>query len=76
MTAQHADLWLTRWYYFIALGGTGFIAPFLNLFYVRVDCTRLRLSATCWAGCACARRGAWKRKNERADGALIFDAQQ
>lgn len=36
MTVRNSDLWLTRWYYFIALGGTGFIAPFINLFYVRV----------------------------------------
>ena len=36
MTVKNSDLWLTRWFYFLTLGGTGFIAPFLNLFYVRV----------------------------------------
>ena len=29
------DLWLMRAFYFSALGGTGFIGPFLNLFYTR-----------------------------------------
>lgn len=29
------DLWLMRAFYFCALGGTGFIAPFINLFFTR-----------------------------------------
>ncbi len=33
------DLWLARLYYWLFLGGGGFILPFLNLFYVRVGLT-------------------------------------
>ena len=36
VNSPRRDLWLTRAYYFLFLGGSGFIAPFLNLFYVRV----------------------------------------
>jgi MFS family permease len=34
--SRRRDLWLARLYYFTAMGGTGFIAPYLNLFFVRV----------------------------------------
>ena len=33
---RRRDLWLTRLYYFVMLGGSGFIQPFLNLYYTRV----------------------------------------
>ena len=33
------DLWLTRLYYLIPLGGAGFLSPFLNLFYARQGLT-------------------------------------
>ena len=36
LRAKRRDLWLTRLYYLTTLGGTGFISPFLNLFYVRL----------------------------------------
>ncbi|HEX2980908.1 MAG TPA: MFS transporter [Anaerolineaceae bacterium] len=36
---NHRDLWLTRLYYLILLGGGGFIFPFINLFYVRQGLT-------------------------------------
>ena len=29
------DLWITRIYYFMMLGGGGFAFPFMNLFFVR-----------------------------------------
>lgn len=35
LTSQQRDLWATRMYYFAMLGGSGFISPFLNLFYQR-----------------------------------------
>lgn len=37
------DLWLTRMYYLILLGGGGFIFPFLNLFYVRQGLTGVQV---------------------------------
>ena len=30
---EQRDLWLARMYYFSYMGGMGFLAPFLNLFY-------------------------------------------
>ncbi len=36
LDAAQRDLWLTRVYYFVSLGGGGFIAPFLNVFYVQI----------------------------------------
>ena len=51
---RQRDLWLTRLYYFVCLGGTGFIAPFLNLFYVRVGLSGTDIGVVAAIGCCVA----------------------
>ncbi len=48
------DLWLTRLYYFFFLGGTGFIGPFLNLFYLRVGLSGTDIGVVAAIGSAIA----------------------
>jgi PPP family 3-phenylpropionic acid transporter len=48
------DLWLTRLYYFFFLGGSGFIVPFLNLFYLRVGLSGTDIGVVAAIGSAVA----------------------
>ncbi len=48
------DLWLTRLYYCFYLGGSGFVVPFLNLFYVRVGLTGTDIGVVAAVGSAIA----------------------
>ena len=71
--AKRRDLWLTRLYYFTALGGAGFISPFLNLFYVRLGLSGTDIGLVAAVGSVVALIAApiWtnesrKRRNPRA----------
>lgn len=44
------DLWLTRLFYLASLGGTGFIAPFLNLYFVRLGLSGTQIGVVAAAG--------------------------
>jgi MFS transporter, PPP family, 3-phenylpropionic acid transporter len=44
------DLWLMRAFYFSALGGVGFISPFLNLFFTRQGLTGTQIGFITSAG--------------------------
>ncbi len=48
------NLWLTRLYYFFFLGGTGFIVPFLNLFFLRVGLSGTDIGVVAAVGSAVA----------------------
>lgn len=48
------NLWLTRLYYFFFLGGTGFIVPFLNLFFLRVGLSGTDIGLVAAVGSAVA----------------------
>ncbi len=51
MPSSTRDLWLTRLYYLICFGGTGFISPFLNLFFVRLGFSGSRIG---WIMASCS----------------------
>ena len=50
---RQPDLWRTRLYYFF-LGGSGFIAPFLNLFYIRIGLSGADIGLTAAVGAVVA----------------------
>ena len=73
LRAKRRDLWLTRLYYLTALGGAGFISPFLNLFYVRLGLSGTDIGLVAAIGSVVALIAApiWtsesrKRRNPRA----------
>jgi MFS family permease len=61
------DLRLTRLYYFVFLGGTGFILPFLNLFFVRRGLSGTQIGAVVASGSVVALMAGpfWASHNER-----------
>lgn len=62
------DLWLTRGYYLISLGGSGFISPFLNLFFVQQGLSGLQVGFVGAVGSVVGLVMAplWTNRSERA----------